>query len=65
MVQRAASEMLGAHVSVSGGMATAPGRGMAIGATAIQVFTKTPSQWREPICGDDVAGAFRQELVRS
>jgi deoxyribonuclease IV len=65
MVQRAASELLGAHVSVSGGMATAPGRGMAIGATAIQVFTKTPSQWREPICGGDVAGAFRRELARS
>jgi deoxyribonuclease-4 len=46
-------------------MATAPGRGTAIGATAIQVFTKTPNQWREPVCGDDVAGAFRRELARS
>ncbi len=65
MAQRAASEMLGAHVSVQGGMATAPGRGLAIGASAIQVFTKTPSQWREPVVGDDVAGAFRQEMARS
>jgi deoxyribonuclease IV len=65
MAQRAASEMLGAHVSVQGGMATAPGRGMAIGASAIQVFTKTPNQWREPVIGDDIAGAFRQELARS
>jgi deoxyribonuclease-4 len=65
MAQRAASEMLGAHVSVQGGMATAPGRGMAIGASAIQVFTKTPNQWREPVVGDDVAGAFRRELARS
>jgi deoxyribonuclease-4 len=65
MAQRAASEMLGAHVSVQGGMATAPGRGMAIGASAIQVFTKTPNQWREPVVGDDIAGAFRQELARS
>ena len=65
MVQRAASELLGAHVSVRGGMATAPGRGTAIGATAIQVFTKTPNQWREPVCGDDVAAAFRGELARS
>jgi deoxyribonuclease-4 len=46
-------------------MATAPGRGTAIGATAIQVFTKTPNQWREPVCGDDVAAAFRSELARS
>jgi len=65
MVQRAATELLGAHVSARGGMATAPGRGTAIGATAIQVFTKTPNQWREPVCGDDVAGAFRRELARS
>lgn len=65
MVQPAVSEMLGAHVSVQGGMATAPGRGTAIGATAIQVFTKTPNQWREPVCGDDVADAFRRELARS
>jgi deoxyribonuclease-4 len=65
MVQRSASEMLGAHVSVSGGMATAPARGLAIGATAIQVFTKTPNQWREPVCGDEVAAAFRRELARS
>lgn len=65
MAQRAASEMLGAHVSVQGGMATAPGRGMAIGASAIQVFTKTPNQWREPVVGDDVAGAFRREVARS
>ncbi len=65
MTQQAASELLGAHVSVQGGMATAPARGMAIGASAIQVFTKTPNQWREPVHGDDVAGAFRRELARS
>ena len=65
MVQRSASEMLGAHVSVSGGMATAPARGLAIGATAIQVFTKTPNQWREPVCGDEVTAAFRRELTGS
>src|SRR3954468_20073298 len=65
MGQRAASEMLGAHVSVQGGMATAPGRGVAIGASAIQVFTKTPNQWREPVVGDDAAVAFRRELKRS
>ncbi|HUR96026.1 MAG TPA: deoxyribonuclease IV [Gemmatimonadales bacterium] len=65
MIQRAASELLGAHVSVQGGMATGPGRGVAIGATAIQVFTKTPNQWREPVVGADVASAFRTEFARS
>ena len=42
-------ELLGAHVSTQGGVATAPGARRAIGATAIQVFTKTPNQWRDPV----------------
>jgi deoxyribonuclease-4 len=65
MAQRQASGFLGAHVSIQGGVATAPARGIAIGASAIQVFTKTPSQWREPAVGDDVAEAFRRELAQS
>ncbi len=65
MAQQVKSVWLGAHVSARGGVATAPARGVAIGASAIQVFTKTPSQWREPILGDDVAAAFRRELARS
>ena len=43
-----ARDVLGAHVSSQGGVDSAPERGGAIGATAIQVFTKTPNQWREP-----------------
>src|SRR5256884_9112879 len=39
-------DLLGAHVSTLGGVGTAPARALAIGATAIQVFTKTPNQWR-------------------
>jgi deoxyribonuclease IV len=60
-----AHELLGAHVSVQGGMATAPVRGRKIGATALQVFTKTPSQWREPILPIDAQTAFRREFERS
>src|SRR5205807_1744519 len=49
-------DLLGAHVSTLGGVGTAPARALAIGATAIQVFTKTPNQWREPVLAapDDV-----------
>ena len=57
--------MLGAHVSTSGGVATALARGLAIGASAIQVFTKTPNQWREPVVGQDTADAFRREVART
>jgi deoxyribonuclease IV len=65
MPHHAGAHLLGAHVSVQGGMATAPARGLAIGASAIQVFTKTPSQWREPVLGEDTAATFRRELGRS
>jgi len=51
-------ERLGAHVSTQGGPATAPGRGAAIGATAIQLFTKTPNMWREPVVSPEIAAAF-------
>ena len=39
---------LGAHVSTNGGVHRAPARGEDIGADAIQVFTKSPNQWRDP-----------------
>lgn len=56
----APSERLGAHVSTAGGPATAPGRGAAIGASAIQLFTKTPNMWREPVVTPEIAAAFKQ-----
>jgi deoxyribonuclease-4 len=56
--------LLGAHVSSAGGIRCAPARGAEIGADAIQVFTKTPSQWREPTLSPEDAAAFRQEVER-
>src|SRR5829696_4284634 len=64
MDQSSAGERLGAHVSVQGGVEKAPVRGKAIGATAIQVFTKTPSQWREPDIPAQSFAAFREECAR-
>jgi len=49
-------------VSTRGGVHLAPARGKAIGATAIQVFTKTPNQWRDPEIGPEVAAAFQSAL---
>src|SRR2546423_5176040 len=65
VVRRPADDLLGAHVSTQGGVARAPERGLAIGATAIQVFTKTPNQWREPALEDDQIAAFRAALAAS
>ena len=56
--------LLGAHVSTAGGLRRAPARGADIGANAIQVFTKTPNQWREPVLDPAEATAFRDELDR-
>ena len=52
-------EQLGAHVSTQGGVQSAPGRGVAIGATALQIFTKTPNQWRDPVITPEGRDAFR------
>jgi deoxyribonuclease-4 len=46
-------------------VATAPGRGLAIGATAIQIFTKTPNQWREPVLTAEICDAFHREYEKS
>ena len=65
MHQRSTADLLGAHVSAQGGVHNALARGKAIGATAIQVFTKTPNQWREPALTDETRTAFRRERDRS
>jgi deoxyribonuclease-4 len=64
-MKRVPGDLLGAHVSTQGGVAQAPARGNAIGATAIQVFTKTPNQWREPRVEDADIAAFRTSLAGS
>jgi deoxyribonuclease IV len=65
MHQSSAADLLGAHVSTQGGVQNALARGKAIGATAIQVFTKTPNQWREPALTEESRTAFRRERDRS
>jgi deoxyribonuclease IV len=65
MHQSRAADLLGAHVSTQGGVQMALARGKAIGATAIQVFTKTPNQWREPVLTEESRTAFRRERDRS
>jgi deoxyribonuclease-4 len=57
--------LVGAHVSTAGGVELAPARADAIGATAMQVFTKTPSQWKEPTISAGQAAAYRTALAAS
>jgi deoxyribonuclease IV len=60
-----ATDLVGAHVSTQGGVWQAPARGVAIGASAIQVFTKTPNQWREPVLHEGEVARFRAALTAS
>jgi len=59
---RRPEDRLGAHVSTQGGVANAPARGTLIGATSIQIFSKTPNQWREPTLDDGAVREFRRAL---
>jgi deoxyribonuclease IV len=55
--------LLGAHVSAAGGVPEAPPRAAAIGATAIQLFTKMANRWAERECVDEECTAFRAGLA--
>jgi deoxyribonuclease-4 len=57
--------LLGAHVSTSGGVASALPRAAAIGATAIQIFTKQAHQWHEPAIDDEERKRFRSGRAKS
>ena len=56
---------IGAHVPVTGGLCNAPANGAAVGAEAIQIFTRNQMQWRCRPLADDECGAFREQLTRS
>jgi deoxyribonuclease IV len=51
--------LLGAHVSTAGGCRNAPGRAAAIGASAVQLFTKQPNRWAEVTLAEAECTAFR------
>jgi deoxyribonuclease-4 len=55
--------LLGAHVSSAGGTPAAPPRAKAIGATAMQIFSKQASRWAERICEEEECRLFRSALA--
>jgi deoxyribonuclease IV len=58
-------DLIGAHVSIAGGTHNAPARAKAIGAAAIQIFTKMANRWAERVCADDECILFRQSLAET
>ena len=55
--------LLGAHVSISGGIYKAPPRGKDIGCDAIQIFSKNQMQWTAKPLTIQEAEKFKKELV--
>lgn len=50
---------------MAGGLSTAPGRGSAIGADVIQIFSKQQTRWMGKALEEEDAFAFRSETVRT
>jgi len=55
--------LLGAHVSTAGGTHHAPPRARAIGATAMQIFTKMANRWADRACEPTESAVFREALA--
>ncbi len=56
---------LGAHVSVAGGVHTAPERGRRIGADVVQIFSKQNTRWEGKALEEGDARALREESERT
>lgn len=54
------AQLLGAHLSVKGGLGTAIRGGHAIGCTAQQVFTSSPRQWYSAPISDEQVADFKK-----
>lgn len=62
---RARRPLLGAHVSVAGGLHRAFDRARDLGCEAIQVFVTNPNQWRRRKLADGEAERFREARAAS
>jgi deoxyribonuclease-4 len=61
--------ILGAHIGISGGLAQVPAQARAVGADAVQIFSKNQQQWSaSPLDPAEVEGfrsAMKRERIRS
>jgi len=57
--------LFGAHMSVAGGLEQAFPRALAVGATAVQIFTKNANRWSAPLPGAAEIAAFRSAWQQS
>lgn len=54
--------LLGAHMSIAGGVSKALDRGSSIGSNAVQIFTKNNRQWAGPAIDEDDVARFKAEM---
>ena len=57
--------LLGTHVSIAGGMEKAFCRADAVGATAMQIFTRNASRWQAPPLAEETITDFRAAREKS
>ena len=57
--------LLGAHMSIAGGVAESIARGTSIGCDCIQIFTKSSRQWKSRPYTEEEIAAFRRNLRES
>lgn len=56
--------MLGAHMSIAGGVSMALDRASSIGSNAVQVFTKNNRQWKGPPVDNEDVARWRAEMEK-
>ncbi|MEW6530885.1 MAG: deoxyribonuclease IV [Thermodesulfobacteriota bacterium] len=57
--------LLGAHMSISGGVDKSIDRGTELGCTAIQIFTKNATQWKARPLSEEETADFKRKRSRS
>lgn len=57
--------LIGAHMSVAGGLYTAFERGDRVGCTAMQIFTKNSNQWNDPQLSQEDIAKYREAQNKS
>jgi len=58
-------QLLGAHMSIAGGLYTVFERAEKVGCTAIQIFTKNSNQWKDPVISSDDIAKYRAAKNKS
>jgi deoxyribonuclease IV len=58
-------DLLGAHVSIAGGVFNAPERGAKLGCNCIQIFTQNSNQWRGKAVSKDDAALFQANMAEA